>query len=411
MIKSMLLYRIIDPKHVQLLGDSEALAEVLAEKPARMPEGSQWGCSGFDKPAPSVNDDLVWPWGQNSTMFTVYFHERQLPGATIRDHLNERIHKIEERESRKCYRKEIAQMKDDVIAMLLPRAFIKHTAVNLIVKDDLLVVGCSSAKRSEDCLDVLRSAIGSLSVRPLTLKLPADSWLTDLMRAGAHEGLNVREAAKLVNVTKDAVVFKGCDLSEDEPQAYLDQGFHVAEIDLSYEDSFFFRVTDQLIFKGMKFSDIAVDNLTNDAQGDPASLIDANLILLLEEVGNIIGAMQRIAGEDVIEHKLPEGERDLIAETAQLLTSTGRVSVNLIVRNLGCDAEDARRLLLTLADDGLLEVDKSGNFKLRDNAKYVAPNARPDGLADEPESQAVDEFGDPIKHPAELADDQKDDDL
>lgn len=412
MIKAMLLYRIIDPKHVALLRDHEALAEVLSEKPAKMPEGSQWGCVGFDAVAPSVNDKLVWSGFDNTNMFTLYFHERQLPGATIRDHLNERIRKVEDRESRKCYRKEIAQMKDDVIAMLLPRAFIKHSAVNMITKGDLLIVGCSSVKRAEDCLDTLRSAIGSLSVRPLTLKLPPDAWLTDIMWRGRIEDISALDSAKLVNSTGDVVAFKGCDLSETEPQAYLDQGFRVAELDVSYSDSFFVRITDKLIFKGMKFSDIATDNVLNDAQGDPAALIDANLILLMDEVEKLIAAMCLGAGgEDIVEPKLPEGTVDLVVEAARLLTTNGRVSVKLLTRNMDLDESRARGLLLALADDGLLTVDEHGNFELSNKHKYTSPDARPDGLADEPESQAVDEFGDPIKHPADLADDQKDDDL
>lgn len=417
MLKSMLLYRIIDPRHIALLNNWEELAEALAEMPAALPTGSQWLCVGFDKPAPTISDELVWSGHGGCTMSTVYFHERQLPGATIRDHLHERIRKVEDREQRKCYRKEIAQMKDDVIAMLLPKAFIKHTAVNIIVKDNLLIVGTSSAKRAEDCLSVLRSAIGSLSVRPFTPKIMPDAWLTELMQ-GRHADeskLTILDAARLVNSTKDTVAFKGVDLSDEEPQAYIDQGFKVAEIALALKDgddeTLFFRVTEQLIFKQIKFADFLADRVLTDANSESAALIDGNLFLFLSEVDRLIDAITELGGEDLIEHKPSKEEVDIVAEAARLITANGRVSVRMLIQNLGCDDDRAGFILHGLAEQGLVEATDDGGYRVRVEGSYESPDdAKPDGLADSTDDEQRDEFGDPIKQPAGQAE-QEDDDL
>lgn len=406
MFKAMLLYRILDPLHVELLNDWERLGEALADVPAKQPTGSQWGTCGFDLPAPTISDQLVWSGHANSTLFSLYFHERQLPGATIRDHLNERIRKIEEREQRKCYRKEIAQMKDEVIAALLPKAFIKHSAVNMLVRNDLLIVCCSSVKRAEDCLTTLRHAIGSLSVRPLTLTLPGDTWLTDLMHKQNLGDLFALDSAKLVNSTKDVVTFKGVDLSDEEPQSYIhDHSFKVAELAVSLNESLYFRVTDQLIFKAMKFSDIQLDQLTNDAQGDPAALLDGNLTLFLGEVERLVDTLRNVVGEDEAKRVIRQKPTDLIAEAARLFRDSHRASVNLLMRNVICTTEEARRVLVELVADGLLEEGDDGVFRFKSEG-YTAPEeAAPDGLADAKPEPTTDEFGDPIKATAEEDDD------
>lgn len=429
MLKAMLLYRILDPLHIKLLNDWERLADTLAECPAKQPTGSQWGTRGFDKPSPTFSDQLVWSGEGDSTLFTVYFHERQLTGANIRDHLLERIHKVESREQRSCYRKEIAQMKDEVIAELLPKAFIKHSAVQMIVKGNLLIVGTSSAKRAEDCLATLREAIGSLSVRPFTTKLAPELWLTDLMRSAVTSDLKLLDSAKLTNSVKDVVTFKGVDLTDDEPQAYLGQGFHVAALALNLLDEFYFVVTDQLIFKSMKFSDILMDRVLDDSQGDGAAIIDGNLILILDAVDKLIEAITALSEEELPVRKEDHlANLDIVAEAASLIRTAGRASVALIMRNTGCTDRQAQHALDELTDAGLLEYrDKGYHIKqtgytapeqaeaedsLQEAVKGIlAPIKNGGSLSVNGETVlALDEFGDPIPHPANLAD-QEDEDL
>ena len=299
MLKNMMLYRIVDPEHAAILLNAKALTEALAEMPASEPTGSQWRTLGFDKPAPLISSELVWCPTAGVTLFTVYLNERQLPGSAIQDYVSERVRKIEERELRKCYRKEIAQMKDDAVAALLPKAFIKHSTINIVVTGNLLIIGTSSAKKAEDCLCLLRDAMESLSVRPLTLKVPADSMLTDLMRSGGSGSLKVLDSAKLANGTKDVVTFKGIELDGDEPQNYINGDFSVTELALMLDETMQFKVTSQLIFKSIKFSDMITMSLADDAQGDPAANLDGSLLILVDHANRLVRALVDMVGEDV----------------------------------------------------------------------------------------------------------------
>lgn len=306
MFKTMLFYRITNQAHINLLNDWSQLNEALENVPEHEPTGSQWRGLGFVPFNDKVSEELVWSGTEGVNLFSLVIHERALTAATIREEVLKRGAKIEAREGRKPYRNEYAQLKDEVIAELLPRAFIKHRRVNALVIKDLLVVGASTAKVAEDFLCMLREAMDGLSVRPLSTIMPPAEWLARLMREGKLEGITISDSAKLANTVKDTVSFKGIDLSEDEPQGYLDTGFTPKELALTMGYDLAFKVTDTLIFKGLKFSDQLLTDAHSDADGDPAALIDADIVLVTDIVKRLVKKIGDIAGEDVPTITVPE---------------------------------------------------------------------------------------------------------
>lgn len=308
MIKNMMLYRLTSLASIELLNSWIHLDDALSNHPAHLPAGSQWRGVGFTDPASGLrsDDSMVWAASEGSILFTVTFHERQLPGATIKEHVQSRVAKIEEREQRKIYRKEVAQIRDEVEAELLPRAFIKHSHVDMLVKGDLLIVGTSSAKRAEDCLDLLRGAMGSLNVRPIAYKIPAEQMLLQIARENTVENLCRGDQVKLVDLDKNTVVFKGVDLGEDEPQTYMTSGFNPTELLVTMGSTMQMKMTDQLIFKSIKFDDMVFDEAKADADGDPAALLDGNILVFGGAVRELINTLDDAFGEDA--PKLVEGE-------------------------------------------------------------------------------------------------------
>lgn len=298
MLKTMLLYRITNAAHIALLNNWALLNDALGSQPEFEPTGSQWRGIGFAPYAPSINEELVWSGANGVNLFTLMIHERNLTAATIREHVLARGKKIEDREQRKVYRNEYAQIKDEVIAELLPKAFLKHRRIPAMVIDDLLIVGASSAKLAEDFLCTLREAMGSLAVRPLSTKMPPAEALRRLMQERKAENLALGDTAKLVNELKDTVTFKGVTLTDDEPQTYLSNGFVPKELALFLDQDFYFKLTDTLIFKGMKFSDKLIGDAYQDADGDHAALIDADIILTTNVIRRVVQAIADLAGED-----------------------------------------------------------------------------------------------------------------
>jgi len=297
MFRNLIAYRITEPATARVLNDWELLGKGLAKVPAHPPVASQWRTLGFDLPAPSISEELVWSGANSVCLFTLYAAERQLTGATIREHVAARAARIREREQREPYRKELAQLRDEVEADLLPRAFIKHSIIRLIATGDLLLIDTSSAKKAEDALNLLRSALGKLPVRPLAFKHDTKTWLASLAHHDNLKHVHRGETAKLVNSDKSQVTFKDVDLGGEEPQAYMDDGFKAVELSCNYlEDSkaLHFKLTNQLVFKGLKFDDVIVTDALKDTDGDPAASLDANLALF---TGTVLGLLNRLTAE------------------------------------------------------------------------------------------------------------------
>lgn len=301
MFKTMLLYRITNADHIVMLNDWARLNEALAQNVEYEPTGSQWRGIGFAPFSPKISEELVWSGAEGVNLFTLMIHERALTAATVREEVLKRGDVIEAREGRKVYRNEYAQLKDVVIAELLPKAFIKHRRINAMVIDNLLVVGASTAKLAEDFLDTLRSAMGGLAIRPFSTKMTPAEWMTRLMREKKLEELAVGDTVKLMNTVKDTVSFKGIDLSDDEPQTYLHNAFSPKELGIFLGTDLYFKLTDTLIFKGLKFSDQLVTASHEDADGDLAAIIDADIIMTTDVIKRLVRNISDVAGEDVPE--------------------------------------------------------------------------------------------------------------
>ena len=309
MFKTMMFYRITNSEHIKLLNNWAQLNEALATNPEHEPAASQWRALGFSPYSSKVSEELVWSGANGVNLFSLMIHERALTAATIREEVLKRGATIEEREGRKPYRNEYAQLKDEVIAELLPRAFIKHRRINALVINDLLVVGASTAKLAEDFLCVLREAMNGLSIRPLSTQMPPAEWMARLMRENRLEDIRVSDSAKLANTVKDTVSFKGINLSDDEPQLYLDTGFAPKELALMLGHDLAFKLTDTLIFKGLKFSDTLLTGAHADADGDLAATIDADILLTTDVIKRLVVNINDIAGEDLPDITYPEGQQ------------------------------------------------------------------------------------------------------
>lgn len=104
--------------------------------------------------------------------------EKILPPAVINELLAERVAEIEESQMRKIRRKEKDEMRDNLIAELLPRAFSRsaRTYAYIDAKEGWLIVDSASRKRAEELVELLRKTIGTLPVvPPAAANVPAPS--------------------------------------------------------------------------------------------------------------------------------------------------------------------------------------------------------------------------------------------
>lgn len=202
------------------------------------PSGGEWGRIGF---IPPLGEDLVETFGdQQAYLMAVQFNERILPSAVRDEKLAERCADLAEQQGYRVSKKQYAQVKDEVIFDLLPRAFIRRSTVQVMfVRPNLMFVFTSSAKKVEDIialfLDFVSAKDGfvpnSIQVQDeatvvlatIASEMPSDS---DVFTAG--------DSIVLKGEDKKAVRIKGRDVYSEEVQDLLasDAGYHPTELEV-----------------------------------------------------------------------------------------------------------------------------------------------------------------------------------
>lgn len=92
------------------------------------------------------------------------WRERVLPGASVRDALEERVKQFEEREGRPAHKKDWAVLKDEVTGHLLKTAPVRRTLIPIIMYGGRMFIFTTSNKKAETVTAMLRRVFGTWPV-------------------------------------------------------------------------------------------------------------------------------------------------------------------------------------------------------------------------------------------------------
>ncbi|WP_340615837.1 recombination-associated protein RdgC [Xenorhabdus entomophaga] len=228
----------------------------------------------------------------NNLLIVAERESKDLPAAIIKEHLHAKRDKFESVKCRKLRRTEIAQIKDDVIQELLPRAFPKRSTLQIWIDIDngLISIDTTSPRTAEHVLALLRRTLGSLPVIPIATANPfkrvMTGWLKETDTFPAQ--LRLSEKIKKADLIYDdgEVRFNKEDmLTNDEAVSILlDQGRQVCTLGIHVKTQFGFdlELTDSCKFKKLQFGDEF--STQNNAEEDELSREYADFILMVNEL-------------------------------------------------------------------------------------------------------------------------------
>lgn len=280
--RNLLIYRLTQDLQI----DAAALEQALASKPARPCESQELTTYGFAAPfGKGPNAPLVHA-SHGFLLISTRKQERLLPGSVVRDELAEKVEQIETDQMRKVFKKERDQLKDEIVQTLLPRAFIRKssTFAALDLEQGLVLIDTNSAKKAEDLLSTLREALGSLPVRPLSVKVAPSATLTDWMKDQAAGGdFHVLDSAVLADTHEDGgkVVATRQDMTSEEMQLHLSSGKLVTQVALAWSDKLSFVLDTKLAIKRLRFEDLLQEQAEKDGGDDAAGQLDASFVLMM----------------------------------------------------------------------------------------------------------------------------------
>ena len=216
--------------------------------------------------------------------------EKILPNHVVKRELDERVNLLEEKENRKLKKTEKQALKDDVTAMLLPRAFSKtqQTAIWIDSETNLIYVDAASSKRAEDTLALLRKSLGSLPVVPLAFANEPTTVMTDwIAQDNLPEYLTALEEAEL-KAPDDAVIrCKNHPLDSEEILSHLQKGKLVTKLALNWDEHLSFVLNDDGSLKRLKFADQIREKNDDILKEDYAQRFDADFVLMTGELAKL----------------------------------------------------------------------------------------------------------------------------
>ena len=224
-----------------------------------------------------------------------------MPAAVVNQQLAQRVNALEEKEGRKVRRREQAEMKDEIILDLLPKAFVKTVLTYAYIDsgNGWLLVDTSSTKRAEDLISLLRETLGSLPLSPLQLN---DSPVTEMTRwlqgGGVPREFVIGDECEMRDPAEEGsmVRCRRLDLEGKEIAGHLKAGKEVVKIAVEWQQKISFVLTAEVALKRLKFLDLIQEAAAESEAEDEASRFDGDFAVMSLELGSLINSLIGLFG-------------------------------------------------------------------------------------------------------------------
>ncbi|MEE9647881.1 recombination-associated protein RdgC [Enterobacter soli] len=281
----------LDPEGMNTLFTTSAFSPCSSQEMAR---------TGFVNPLlPNEDGQLVYA-ASGFAVALIKREVRAVPSDVLKTTLAARVEKLQDEQGRKLKKTEKDAIKDEVLHSLLPRAFSRFstTAVLFDLKGGRIFVN-AGAKGAENALALVRKALGSLPVVPLTMETPVELTMTEWVKTGAlPAGFAIGDRAQLKAILEDGGVIN-CnkqDLLCDEIANHLDAGKLVTKLGLDWQKRIQFVLGDSYDLTGIKFSDELQDQNDDIDREDVAQRVSADIILMASELVALSDALTAALG-------------------------------------------------------------------------------------------------------------------
>lgn len=267
------------------------LHEALETRKSRGCGQMELACEGWTMPLGLEGSSLVHE-TDGRLMICLRREDKVLPASLVRELLDAKAFEIEQQAGRPVGRKERAELKDQLLNELLPRALVKasHTFAYIDPKGGWLVVNAASSKKSEELIMLLRKSLGTLNVvLPQTKASPEAAmtqWLMD--EAALPEGFVLEDECELRSVGEvtSTVRCRYVDVASSEVRAHVLAGKRVFKMGMGWQGKVSFVLSDDTSIRRIRFDSELVEQA--DSDGDAAAQFDADFAIMGAELAVLI---------------------------------------------------------------------------------------------------------------------------
>jgi recombination associated protein RdgC len=292
MFKNARAYRLNTPFELDELG----LHERLAGKAFR-------GCGPLEAmtmgwaPPLGPQAELLAHGVNGCLLLTARRQERLLPASVVSEAVAERVAELEQAEGRDVPRRERGQLRDALLAEMLPQAFTRSRLIPAMIdlQTGRLVVDAASDKLAEEVLSLLRETLGSLPATPLAATSAAERFTAWVLSGEPPAGLTLEDQCELRDPADKGTVVRcrGVDLGAPEVRAHIDTGMQVAAVGLYWQDALSLVLGDDLSLKRLRFEDELLEQAMDGAEEeDPALRLEAEMSIMSEQLRGLLTCLE-----------------------------------------------------------------------------------------------------------------------
>lgn len=303
MIKSFTAFCFGDRNTAGLL---RGIDTVLTEATTRDPEKTMWAFAGF---SPVFNGQPAFVAADGTVILNVQIRERLLPARVIKEAMIGKAIEYEQRQGYRPGRKQMAELKEEVTMALLPTSHIKPVDVPVMITREYLLIGATSARRIDTTLELLTQLFedDKLSLVSIGYNYKVGDWLMDLLLNESTESgdFEVGEEVVLKGSQKSVARFKAIPASVEAINDRITAGMRPVELAVTYGERMSFKVTDQLLVKGIKFSDVT---LKEAESSDAAEEFEGTAALVSQELNVMLNNL--LAGMKLVDEPADDSSDD-----------------------------------------------------------------------------------------------------
>lgn len=227
--------------------------------------------------------------------------KKLLPSTVINQVARERAKDKEAEQGYRVGRKQMKDLKEDLITELLPKAFSTHRDVYVWLDLDnrWLVVDAASDSVGDDVMGLLAKTFTVFPAVPIYTECsPASAmtgWLADYV---IPYPFSIDQDAELKSHSENraTVKYANHNLDGDEPRQHIADGKQCTRLALSWADKISFVLTDGLEIKRINYTDLIKDQL--EATQDEQDVFLAEFALMAGEFNGLLNdLMEALGGE------------------------------------------------------------------------------------------------------------------
>ena len=275
------------------------LEKRLAERPLRHCTGLTAQTQGWV--SPRDDEQLVFSQGRQA-LFAYGTEKKLLPASVVKDAVKEKAAKQEARLGLKPGRKQLREMKEQVTAELLPKAFGRRQMTRAWIdgENGFLIVDAGNLKRGDELTSFLRETLGELPLEPLsTAKSPQacmTSWLATGKVPGAFE-LDQDAFLKGGDTDPATIRFAKHGLEGDDVRGHVKDGKRVQQLGLTWHDRIRCVLVDPGIVKRVRFELVEEQREAAEEEGGSADeRFDADFTLMCGELSKLMADLVKALG-------------------------------------------------------------------------------------------------------------------